>query len=39
MAEKARLRVERQFSWTSIARQTLGFYEDIVAAHSARRKG
>jgi len=38
MAEKARLRVERQFSWTSIARQTLGFYEDLVAAHSARRK-
>ena len=38
MAEKARLRVERQFSWTSIARQTLGFYEDLIGAHSARRK-
>jgi len=38
MAEKARLRVERQFSWTSIARQTLGFYEDLIGAHTARRK-
>jgi glycogen synthase len=38
MAEKARLRVEREFSWTSIARQTLGFYEELVAAHGARRK-
>jgi alpha-maltose-1-phosphate synthase len=38
MAEKARVRVEQQFSWTSIARQTLGFYEDLVAAHSARRR-
>jgi alpha-maltose-1-phosphate synthase len=38
MAEKARLRVEQQFSWTSIARQTLGFYEELVAAHG-RRKG
>ena len=37
MAEKARLRVEREFSWTSIARQTLGFYEDLVAAHASRR--
>jgi len=37
MAEKARLRVERQFSWTSIARQTLGFYEELVAAHGRRR--
>jgi alpha-maltose-1-phosphate synthase len=37
MAEKARVRVERQFSWTSIARQTLGFYEELVAAHARRR--
>jgi glycosyltransferase involved in cell wall biosynthesis len=36
MAEKARLRVEQQFSWTSIARQTLGFYEELVAARGKR---
>ena len=30
MARKARARVEDQFSWASIARQTLGFYEEIV---------
>jgi starch synthase len=29
MARKARARVEQQFSWTSIARQTLEFYEQI----------
>ncbi len=28
------IRVERQFSWTSIARQTLGFYEELIAAHA-----
>jgi glycogen synthase len=33
MAERARLRVEQQFSWTSIARQTLGFYEELVDRH------
>jgi alpha-maltose-1-phosphate synthase len=32
MARKARERVERQFSWTSIARQTLAFYEELVEA-------
>jgi alpha-maltose-1-phosphate synthase len=37
MAEKARVRVEQQFSWTSIARQTLGFYEELVAAHHRKR--
>jgi alpha-maltose-1-phosphate synthase len=31
MAAKARARVEQKFSWTSIARQTLGFYEELVA--------
>jgi starch synthase len=31
MARKARERVEAQFSWTSIARQTLGFYEEVMA--------
>ena len=37
MAAKARERVERQFSWTSIARQTLEFYQELVAAR--REKG
>jgi len=31
MAAKARARVEQKFSWTSIARQTLEFYEELVA--------
>jgi starch synthase len=31
MAEKSRARVEQHFSWTSIARQTLEFYEELVA--------
>jgi len=30
MAEKARMRVERKFSWTSIARQTLEFYQELL---------
>src|SRR3954451_6172782 len=30
MARMARLRVEQQFSWTSIARQTLEFYSDVI---------
>jgi glycogen synthase len=30
MGDKARRRVEEHFSWTSIARQTLGFYQDLV---------
>ena len=37
MAEKARVRVEQQFSWTSIARQTLGFYEELVSAHRGKK--
>ena len=37
MAEKARVRVEQTFSWTSIARQTLGFYEELVSAHRRRK--
>jgi len=32
MARRARRRVEEQFSWTSIARQTLAFYEELVGA-------
>ena len=31
MGKKARMRVEREFSWTSIARQTLEFYQELVA--------
>jgi glycogen synthase len=33
MARKARARVEQQFSWSSIARQTLDFYEAVRAGH------
>ena len=36
MGRKARTRVEEQFSWTSIARQTLDFYEALAAAHRGR---
>jgi glycosyltransferase involved in cell wall biosynthesis len=35
MAAKARARVEEQFSWTSIARQTLEFYEQTRAEYLA----
>jgi len=35
MARAARTRVERQFSWTSIARQTLEWYERIIQRHTA----
>ena len=38
MAAKARARVEQQFSWTSIARQTLEFYEYTRAAFERRRR-
>ena len=37
MAEKARIRVERKFSWTSIAQQTLEFYHDLIATRQQRR--
>ncbi len=30
MGKKARERIERRFSWKSVARQTLEFYRDIV---------
>jgi len=36
MAEQARARVEQKFSWTSIARQTLGFYQELVAQNRSR---
>ena len=38
MARRARIRVEEHFSWTSIARQTLAFYEDVIARHNATPK-
>jgi glycosyltransferase involved in cell wall biosynthesis len=37
MARRARERVEAHFSWTSIARQTLGFYQDLIDTHDVRR--
>ena len=36
MAAKARVRVERQFSWTSIARQTVAFYTELAAMRDPR---
>ena len=39
MARMARLRVEQQFSWTSIARQTLEFYSDVIKTRTADRRG
>jgi glycogen synthase len=38
MAQKARARVEQKFSWTSIARQTLEFYQELVADRTSRRR-
>ena len=38
MAARARDRVEREFSWISIARQTLEFYEATRAAFERRRR-
>ena len=38
MARRARIRVEEHFSWTSIARQTLAFYEDVIAQYGATPK-
>ncbi len=37
MARTARARVEQQFSWTSIARQTLEFYTRTIERHAADR--
>ena len=39
MGRRARERVEQQFSWTAIARQTLAFYEQVLAEHRAHRGG
>jgi glycosyltransferase involved in cell wall biosynthesis len=33
MGRSSRRRVEEQFSWVSIARQTLELYEHVVANH------
>jgi alpha-maltose-1-phosphate synthase len=37
MARKARQHVEERFSWTSIARQTVDFYEELVKRHRSVR--
>jgi starch synthase len=37
MGQTARARVEAQFSWTSIARQTLEFYARTIERHTAER--
>jgi len=37
MGRRARARVEREFSWTNIARQTLELYQELVLAHGGRR--
>ena len=39
MAGRARTWVEQHFSWTSIARQTVDFYESVRRAHGARKSG
>jgi glycogen synthase len=36
MARNARIRVEREFSWLSIAKQTLEFYQELVAAQKGK---
>jgi glycogen synthase len=38
MAEKSRARVEARFSWTIIARQTLEFYQELIAAAGGGRR-
>ena len=35
MAAQGRARVEREFSWQSIARQTLDFYAELIERHRA----
>ena len=37
MAARARARVEEHFSWTSIARQTVRFYGDVIERHGGQR--
>jgi glycogen synthase len=38
MARRARARVEEQFSWTSVARQTLEFYAHVIERHATTRR-
>jgi alpha-maltose-1-phosphate synthase len=38
MGRHARMRVEEHFSWTSIARQTLTFYEEVIANYTGRQR-
>ena len=38
MGKRARARVEKHFSWTSIARQTMGFYEQVIERHAAQAR-
>src|SRR5690606_22906627 len=37
MAERARARVEEHFSWSSIARQTVDFYGEVIERYAAER--
>ncbi|HEX6133506.1 MAG TPA: glycogen synthase [Longimicrobiales bacterium] len=37
MARNARARVEQHFSWQSIARRTVDFYEEVVSRHAQER--
>jgi glycogen synthase len=37
MGRKARIRVEEHFSWSSIARHTLAFYQDVIERYRAER--
>jgi glycosyltransferase involved in cell wall biosynthesis len=39
MGAAARKRIEQQFSWTSIARQTLGFYHHLIKKKDPRAAG
>jgi len=39
MEIKARWRVEKYFSWTSIAQQTLEFYRELIRAKNYKRQG
>jgi glycogen synthase len=39
MGRKARARVERLFSWSSVARQTLAFYQEVLTKHGQAGNG
>lgn len=38
MARQARERVEKQFSWKSIAGQTVDFYQELIETHASQRQ-